>query len=271
MKSRQLLSVVLSLIMVFGVSAGSAFAQTDDELDDNSIDNDNIDDTTVEDEMDETIEDFEDCVEAGYPVMESYPEQCMTDDGTVFVNDEDDDDYDDDYDDDRYAKGDKFYVCHNGKETISSAESAVREHLSHGDSMRKCHDAVRDYDDDKYDDKDYDKDYRMSDKDMRHMMMRYCEMTDQEKRDFISEHDKAEDHVAKMNEYCSLDEDARNDYIKDHIDKYKDQMKDKMMDKDSRPHMDYDRLCELSETDRALKIDDPEKLDRISEWCDMTP
>jgi len=44
-----------------------------------------------------------------------------------------------------------------------------------------------------------------------------------------------------------------------------------MMDKDSRPHMDYDRLCELSETDRALKIDDPEKLDRISEWCDMTP
>ncbi len=114
--------------------------------------------------------------------------------------------------------------------------------------------------------------FRMNhDKDMRDRLNRYCNITDQEKRDFISEHDKAEDHVAKMNEYCSLDEDARNDYIKDHIDKYKDQMKDKMLDKDSRPHMDYDRLCELSETDRALKIDDPEKLDRISEWCDMTP
>ena len=33
MRSRQLLSIVLSLIMVFGVTAGSAYAQTDD-LDD---------------------------------------------------------------------------------------------------------------------------------------------------------------------------------------------------------------------------------------------
>ena len=42
MKSTQLLSVVLSLIMVFGVSAGSAFAQTDD-----------VDDTSIENEIDE--------------------------------------------------------------------------------------------------------------------------------------------------------------------------------------------------------------------------
>ncbi len=99
------------------------------------------------------------------------------------------------------------------------------------------------------------------------MIDRYCEMTDQEKRDFISEHDKAEDHVAKMNEYCELDEDGRMKLIEE----YKSQMTNKMMDKYSSPHMDYDKLCELSETDRALKIDDPEKLDRISEWCDMTP
>ncbi len=113
---------------------------------------------------------------------------------------------------------------------------------------------------------DYDDKHGLEDK-----LDRYCEMTDQENRDFISEHDKAEDHVAKMNEYCELDEDARDAYIKEHKDDYKSNMKGKMMDKDSRPHMDYDRLCELSETDRALKIDDPEKLDRISEWCDMTP
>ena len=114
--------------------------------------------------------------------------------------------------------------------------------------------------------------FRMNyDKDIRGMIDRYCDMTNEEKQDFISEHDKAEDHVAKMNEYCLLDEDARDAYIKDHIDEYKDQMKDKMMDKNSRLHMDYDRLCALSETDRALKIDNLEKLDRISEWCDMTP
>ena len=104
------------------------------------------------------------------------------------------------------------------------------------------------------------------DKDMRHMLDRYCEMSDEDKKAFVAEHDKAAEHIAKMNEYCELDEDARKDFIKDHI---KDKMRDNMSDK--RPHMDYDRLCELSETDRALKFDDPEKLDRISAWCNMTP
>ena len=31
------------------------------------------------------INSFEDCVKAGYPVLESYPEQCMAPDGTIFV------------------------------------------------------------------------------------------------------------------------------------------------------------------------------------------
>jgi hypothetical protein len=30
---------------------------------------------------------FEDCALAGYPIMESYPEQCRTPDGRTFVND----------------------------------------------------------------------------------------------------------------------------------------------------------------------------------------
>ena len=45
-------------------------------------------DDEVEDKDDEEIEDFEDCVEAGFAIMESYPEKCMTDDGRVFVNDD---------------------------------------------------------------------------------------------------------------------------------------------------------------------------------------
>ncbi|HLD64319.1 MAG TPA: Gmad2 immunoglobulin-like domain-containing protein [Candidatus Peribacteraceae bacterium] len=32
-----------------------------------------------------TIDSFEDCVAAGYPIMESYPEQCRTPDGRTFV------------------------------------------------------------------------------------------------------------------------------------------------------------------------------------------
>jgi eight-cysteine-cluster-containing protein len=31
------------------------------------------------------IDSFEDCAAAGYPIMESYPEQCATPDGRVFV------------------------------------------------------------------------------------------------------------------------------------------------------------------------------------------
>jgi len=91
-------------------------------------------------------------------------------------------------------------------------------------------------------------------------------MSAEDKKAFVAEHDKAAEHVAKMNEYCSLDEDARKDFITDHM---KDKMRDNMSDK--RSHMDYDRLCELSETDRAAKITDSAKLDRISEWCNMTP
>lgn len=34
------------------------------------------------------INSFEDCVKAGYPILESYPEQCRTRDGKFFVNPE---------------------------------------------------------------------------------------------------------------------------------------------------------------------------------------
>ena len=41
-------------------------------------------------------------------------------------------------------------------------------------------------------------------------------------------------------------------------------------DKVKGKHLDYDRLCALSESDRALEFDDSEKLERISNWCNMT-
>jgi len=111
---------------------------------------------------------------------------------------------------------------------------------------------------------------RMHDKDIREMVNRYCEMSDEDKRAFVAEHDKATDHVEKMNEYCSLDDDARENFIRDHIDEYKTHMKDKMHDKMT-DHMDYDRLCSMTESDRAAEITDVAKLDRITDWCNMTP
>ncbi len=245
MKSRQLLSVVLSLIMVFGVSAGSAFAQTDD-----------------------VIDSFEDCVEAGYPVMESYPEQCMTDDDTVFVNEKQVDD--DDYDDDRYAKGDKFYVCHN-KNTISIAQSAVSEHLTHGDSMKKCPDAVRDSDRD-YDDKMHDKYSNKGPGNLRDHFAMYCDMTTEEREEKMQMHDDLPDDLrADMARYCEMNDDEQDsfrDSMMDKMDMMYDYMKDKMhTDKDMRDSLE--KYCDMSESDRAAYITEHDKdAEKLQRWTD---
>ena len=288
MKSTQLLSVVLSLIMFTGVTAGNAaFADSDDyydELEDQledfcemttdeqsdffdehpdlaeytdrlaeicAIDDvderydalyDVIDEVIIEerddfdDEFDEAedeydamdddvIDSFEDCVEAGYPVMESYPEQCAVGD-MVFVNDDDDyetdeedhDEYDDDYD--------------------------------------------------KYGD-DYERDYTKVDSDMREKLERYCDLSDADRDAYIAEHDKTTDHREKMDRYCTLDEDGRADFIEEHRADYIAHMKEKYSNK--KHHMNYDRLCAMAESDRAGEVTDVAKLDRINKWCDMTP
>ncbi|MDH5569363.1 MAG: ABC transporter substrate-binding protein, partial [Nitrosopumilus sp.] len=56
MKSKQLLSIVLSLIMVFGVPVGSAFA----EMDDDNSNEENFDDDRNENNDDETRDDDDD-------------------------------------------------------------------------------------------------------------------------------------------------------------------------------------------------------------------
>ena len=38
-------------------------------------------DTVTRTDLTDAIDSFEDCAAAGYPVMESYPEQCATPDG----------------------------------------------------------------------------------------------------------------------------------------------------------------------------------------------
>ena len=313
MKGTQLLSVVFSLIMFTGVTAGSAaFAESDD-----------------------VIDSYEDCVEAGYPIMESFPEQCKTDDGKVFVNSDNDrhglDDrlekfcemtdeekrqlfadhprleqfaerllnYCELSEDEREDAIDKFIAEHfpgehdfdlddlldryceltdeekrqlledhprlaefsdrltNYCEMSEDEQDAIDELIEeHGDKIRA---ELRDYS------KDYHMDYK---KDMREHLEKYCEMSDEDKRAFVAEHDKAEDYVEKMNRYCSLDEDDRMNFIEEHRDEYKAHMKDKMTDK---KHMDYNRLCTMTSSDRAAEIDDSEKLNRISEWCEMTP
>jgi len=45
-------------------------------------------DVSIENPMDilSAINNYNDCVEAGFPILESMPQQCMTPDGRIFIN-----------------------------------------------------------------------------------------------------------------------------------------------------------------------------------------
>ncbi|MBW3003760.1 hypothetical protein KY337_04295 [Candidatus Woesearchaeota archaeon] len=57
------------------------------------------------------IRNFQDCVEAGYPIMESYPRQCMTDDGLSF-------------NEQICLEGEKRYECGDYVKVVSALEGA---------------------------------------------------------------------------------------------------------------------------------------------------
>ncbi|MDH5431677.1 MAG: ABC transporter substrate-binding protein [Nitrosopumilus sp.] len=316
MKRTQLLSVVFSLIMFTGVTTGNvAFAKSDD-----------------------VIDSFEDCVESGYPIMESFPEQCKTDDGKVFVNDDNDryslDDrlekfcemtdeekrqlftdhprleqfakrllnYCEMSEEEREDAIDKFIAEHFPKDHnfdlddlldryCEMTDEEKRQLLTDHPQLAPFTDRLANYCDlseeeqDEIDDlikehgdkiraelRDYAKNYRMDyKKDMRMMLDKYCDMTDVEKKAYVAEHDKAEDHVEKMNRYCALtDEDSRMKFIEEHKDEYKSHMEDKMHDRKT-VHMDYERFCKLTDEELAASTFDVEFVKKASEWCEMTP
>ena len=338
MKSTQLLSVVFSLIMFTGVSAGSvAFADEDLEdrleefceitaaeqrvffsdfpkmteyderlseicgIDDPSEQSNTLEDFIEEivyeikdedddyedfdeeydeleddyDDMnDDVIDSFDDCVDAGFAVMESYPEQCMTDDGQVFVNDER---YDDDIDSEMREKLERFcdmsdedkrkYLDENDK-TEDHAQKMNR-YCTLSESDRA--DFIADHRDEY---KAHMKD-RMYDKitDIRKHMDRFCDLSDAEKDQHIAEYEPTQEHIDKVMKYCSLDDEGRDVFVDEHRDEIKAHMKEKYHDykSDKKHHMNYDRLCAMAESDRAAEITDVAKLDRINNWCDMTP
>ena len=310
MKSKQLLSIVLSLIMFTGVSAGSAaFAESHDDLDDIIDDFCEIDatehdaffdanpdlvdfrttivdictiedlderedaiDLFVEDNFpeaidDDVIEDFKDCVEAGGIIGDNLNE-CTIDD-MVFVNDEDDDDND----------HDKVFVCHKDKKTLSIGADALTAHLNHGDTEGYCDGVTRaDYMHDKYSNK--------GPGNLRDHFAMYCDMTAEERAEKMeAKHDDLPDDLrADLARYCEMTDDEQDDFrdiMMDRMDELHDSMKDNMKDfkKETKmlvdgmkdKHKDYSKYCEMTEEERAVSIDSLEKLERISEWCDMTP
>jgi len=256
MKSRELLSIVLSIIMVFGVSAGSAYAQTDSVTGSDSIEV-TVDDTVKEEVDDDKVEDDIDSTTADEKPDD---DRANVKDGRHYNLDERLGYFCDMTNDEKR----QFFADHPRLEQFSDRLANYCD-LSGDERDDKIRDFVGDY----INDEDRD---RNVDKDLRHKLARYCELSDEDKREYIAKHDKTAEKAAKMNEFCTLNETDRADYIAKHRDEYKAYMKDKMRDvMTDKKHMDYDRLCALSESDRALEFDDSEKLDRLSNWCNMTP
>jgi hypothetical protein len=105
-----------------------------------------------------------------------------------------------------------------------------------------------------------------TDKDMRHSLEKYCEMTDSDKAEYIAEHDKDAEKAAKMDRYCTLDEDGKTDFIHEHLDEYKAYMMDKYSDKkhdfDRMSDMAKDRMSDVAKDklhDKTMKFSDESK------------
>ena len=291
MKSTQLLSVVFSLIMFTGVTAGNAAFAESDDIDDILEDFcemtlDEQGDVLSEYDLDDYAEKLaaiceiedkderEDSLEDVIDAMDLNTHDDDDRDETYDDRDETDDDFDlddllDDYcgmtdeqqsqllaDHPRLAPFDDRLAnyCDLSEDEQDAIDELIKEH---GDKIRH---ELREY---------ADEHHMNPDAEMKKHLTRYCEMIDSDKMAFVEENDKTEDHIEKMNRYCEMDEGERMDFIEEHRDEYVAHMKEKM--KDKKHHMDYNRLCEMSEPERAAEIDDPEKLERLSDWCEMTP
>ena len=220
MKSTQLLSVVLSMILVFGVAGGSAFA--DEVNDDDRYDDDRYDEKKYKhDDLEDKLEEFcemndnerQEFIEE-HPRMSEFEERLTG------------------------------YCELSGDEREDALEKFIEEKM-------------------------YEVRTQQIDSEMREKLENYCEMSDQEKREYLTNHEKTSEHAEKMNKYCQLDESAKKEFIEEHREEYKAHMKEKQ--KKSHGHKDYSKLCELTERELAVEIDDEEKMEKISKWCAMTP
>ena len=287
MKSTQLLSVVLSLIMVFGVSAGSAFAQTDDVADGDvgrdfgeklaswceMTDEDKsaaaekygktdemvakadryctLDESGRADFIAEHIDEFKAHMKdkvKDHLTVDDFGEKLaswceMTDEDKSAAAE-------------KYGKTDEMVAKADRYCTLDESGRAdfIAEHIDEFKAHMK--DKVKDH---------------LTVDDFGEKLASWCEMTDEDKSAAAEKYGKTDEMVAKADRYCTLDESGRADFIAEHIDEFRTHMKDRMMDKaHDKPHMDYDRLCALGESERAAEIDDSEKLDRLSKWCEMS-
>ena len=224
MKKIQLLSVVFSLIMFTGVTAGTAIAFAESDDDDH--------------DFDDRLENFCEMTDAkkeqlfiDHPRLVSFEERltsyCELDEmeredlidefiEENFTNYVEQDDWDMDDILDRYCEmstEDKAGFLEKYP-MASDHQEKMEEYCSLDESER---DAFIEEHKDDYMKHDYDK---------RAMMDKFCELSEEDRTAHLEEYQKSKDHLVTMEEYCSLDESERDAFIEEHKDSMKGQMPD---------------------------------------------
>ena len=341
MKRTQFLSVVLSLIMFTGVTAGNVvavYADSDDleeqledfcELTTNEqfdLISENEDIAQYEEELgeicdisdeDQREDALDELIDKIVPETKDSEVEDYEDDDSYYDRDNDERDHDsDDREDDYYHTSDKRHEDNDKNKHDDYLEDTLEdfcelsdkekdEFFTEHERLAEFEDRIQnhcDLDKDQRDDvveelvEELEEEYEMKHaQDMASMLENYCEMSEDDRTAFLSENDKAAEHEEKMNRYCDLDDQGKEDFIDEHLDEYishikhekmtkmSDHKKDHMMKKDemSKTHNNgnvydhqqhkYEKYCEMSGAERAESINSLEKLERISAWCEMTP
>ena len=207
MKQAQLLSVVFSLIMFTGLSAGTTIAYA---------------------ESDDSKHDFDDRLEYFCEMTDDEKDQLFEDHPriTQFV--------------DRLSN----FCGLDEDEREELIDAFIAEHFPN------------------YEEHD--------DWDMEDILEKYCEMSADEKAEFVEKYPMASDHQDKMKEYCLLDESEREAFIEEHKDEYKRDHDYKKHDYDMREKMD--EFCEMSEEDKLTHLEEHNKSEHLAEmkeYCSL--
>ena len=300
MKQAQLLSIVFSLIIFTGITAGSAvaYADSDDDYDKDDLEDKleyfcglSEDEKTQlygeypdlenyktqlekfceldEDEREEKIELF---IEEHFPeYAESEDEYKREDDYEHETNDDDyekDDDYEHEKDHDYERDYDIEEILEKYCEMTDDEKAAfTADHDKSAEHQEKMEEycLLDESEQDAFIDELEEK-YEKHDYDPKEIHEKYCEMTDEEKESFTAEHEKSEEHKEKLDDYCTLDESERETFIEEHEEEHKKYHK--KGDYDAREMMD--EFCEMEYDDKLAHLEQHDKLDHLStmeEYC----
>ena len=265
MKKTQLLSVVFSLVLISGLSAGTAVTYAESE--ENNHD------------FEDKLEDFCSMTDVQKDqLFEEYPNLVQHEDllnQYCSLDEEERDDLIEQFLEEYYPdyqKEDDWdiedilekYCSMNDEEKTTFIENypmaadhkdELEEYCSLDESQRE--EFISEHEDEYKMDHDYE---------MEDILEKYCSMNDEEKAAFIEEHDKDEDHQTKMDEYCSLDESQRKAFLDDHEDEYK-------MEHDYNAREKMDSFCEMSDEEKAAHISEhgkgEEHLAEMEQYCSL--